>query len=133
MPVGSDFTMLYFGEHLGPNEADLPVQRAAFVGNQTSAKHFTVDNQPATEAYMLLQTLHVGVFSHRILINGQALEGYQLPQHQGWATWMVGIPDGILRHGANTLQILRDTDTDDSFAVAHVAIHWRELINGVGD
>jgi hypothetical protein len=129
MPVGSDFTMIHFGEHLGPNEANLQVPWAVFVGNQTSLKTFNVDNPPAGEAYLLIQTLHVGVFSHRIYINGIELNGYQIPQHDGWATWLVGIAEGVLLHGSNTLQILRDANTGDSFVVGQVVVHWREVVN----
>lgn len=131
MPVGSDFTTIYFGEHLGPNETDLQASWATFVGNQTSVKTFNVDNPPANEAYMLIQTLHVGVFSHQILINGVELSGYQIPEHRGWSTWMVGLGEGLLKHGANTIQIIRDKRSNDSFVVGHVVIHWRELVDTV--
>ncbi len=127
MPVHSDFTIIPFGEHLGSNEADLHAPWAAFVGNQTSLKTFNVDNRLTGEAYLLIQTLHVGVFTHHIYINDTKLNGYHLPQHEGWSTWMVGLRDGVLKHGANTLQIMRDLQSDDSFVVGHVVIHWREI------
>ena len=129
MPVGSDFTTIYFGEHLGPNETGLNASWAAFVGNQSSQKAFTVDNPPANEAYMLVQTLDVGVFSHKIYINGMELQGYQIPDHQGWSTWMVGLGEGTLKHGTNTIQVVRDKTSDDSFVIGYVVIHWREIIS----
>jgi hypothetical protein len=129
MPVGSDFTIIQFTEHLGANEADLPASWATFVGNQTSVKTFNIDNPPQGEAYLLIQTLHVGAFSHRIFINGVGLNGYNLPQHEGWSTWMVVIQDGVLVHGANTLQVVRDEETNDNFVVGHVVVHWREVVN----
>jgi hypothetical protein len=129
MPVGSDFTIIPFSEHLGPNESDLEASWATFVGNQTSVKTFNIDNPPQGEAYLLIQTLHVGVFSHRIFINGVGLNGYNLPAHEGWSTWMVPIQEGVLLHGANTLQIMRDDGSDDSFVVGNVVVHWREVVN----
>ena len=129
MSIGSDFTMIYFGEHLGPNETDLQASWTTFVGNQSSQKTFNVDNPPANEAYMLVQTLHVGVFSHKIYINDVGLDGYQIPEHQGWSTWMVGLGEGILKHGANTIQVVRDKNSDDSFVVGYVVVHWREIVN----
>ena len=127
MPVRSDFTMIHFSEHLGSNEVDLNAPWARFVGNQSTLKTFNVDNRPTGEAYLLIQTLKVGVFSHKIIINGTELSGYNLPQHDGWTVWMAGIDEGILKHGANTLQIIRDTSAQDNFVVGYVVIHWREI------
>ena len=129
MPVASDFAMIYFGEHLGTNEADLSAPWATFVGNQSSHKEFNVGNPPTSAAYMLIQTLNVGVFSHQIYINGIKLDGYHIPQYPGWSMWMMVIPEGTLRHGANTLQIVRDETSSDSFVVGHVVVHWREVVN----
>ncbi len=129
MPVGSDFNIIQFSEHLGANKADLDASWATFVGNQTSVKNFNIDNPPQGEGYLLIQTLNVGVFSHRIFINGFGLNGYNLPQHAGWTIWMVTIQDGVLLHGANSLQIMRDEASKDSFVVGHVVVHWREVVN----
>ena len=41
---------------------------------------------------------------------------------------MTVIPEGILAQEANTIQIVRDSSTDDDFVVGSATIHWREVV-----
>lgn len=127
MAIRSDFVAIYFGEHLGDNANDLNVPWATFVGNQTTVKNFYISDQPAGNAYLMLQAYDVHQTGHRILINGQNLSGFDIPRETGsWQTWMDVIDSGLLRFGNNTIQIQRDADTGDNFVVGNVVIHWRE-------
>lgn len=130
MRTNSDYAIIFFGEHLGDNMDDLIVPWANFVGNQSTQLAFGIDGQPVGQGYMLVQALHVGVFSHEILLNKIALPGPVLPQHDGWQTWMITIDEQILKQGRNTIQIVRDANTGDDFVIGNVVVHWRELYTG---
>ena len=122
----ADYRRIYFGEHLGDNVNDLDVPWASFVGNQTSVRNFYVDGEPR-EAYLIAQLYDVHASSHKILINGVDLSGFDLPREPGgWQTWMDAINSGLLIQGNNTIQFVRDGSTGDNFVVGNVAIHWRE-------
>ncbi|MBK8021103.1 MAG: hypothetical protein IPK19_06620 [Chloroflexi bacterium] len=132
MTTHSDFAIIPFAAHLGADAYGLQVPWATFYGNQTPVQTFEIDGKPTETGYMLIQTLAVGLSSHKILINGHMLSGLNLPQHDGWQTWMIVIDVGLLRHGTNTVQFVRDAMTNDSFVVGNVVVHWREVEADVG-
>lgn len=119
--------MIRVGEHLGDRVHDLHVPWAKYVGNQTTVKTFNVDATPIGDAYMLVQALGVSQFTHKVMINGGEIGGFNLPPSNDWQTWMIIINERFLKRGANTIQIIRDASTTDDFVIGAVVIHWREL------
>lgn len=102
-------------------------------GNTVATRPFQIEGTPFGDGYLLIQQFDVEVSTHRIQINGTDLPGLDLtPMPPGnpdrvWLTWMDRIPPDILRSGANRLTIRRSEQTDEFFAIANVAVHWREL------
>jgi hypothetical protein len=126
MPTRSDFAVIRFGEHLGDRLTDLHVPWAVYVGNQSTVKSFTVDAAPIGDAYLLIQALGVSEFSHKVLINGAEVGGFNLPPSRDWQTWMVIVNERFLKRGSNTIQVVRDATTPDDFVIGAVVVHWRE-------
>ena len=126
MAQRSEHRVIYFAEYLGNNADDAAYPWATFVGDQTTVKSFTIDGNPSSDAYLILQVSALQSFAHKILINGTDLAGFDIPPHSGWQTWMDAIDVGLLRQGNNTIQIERDSGSRDHFSVGNVAIHWRE-------
>ena len=124
----ADFRAITFNEHLGDQAGDINAPWAPFMGNQTSVKTFNVDGVPTGEAYVLLQVYDVHSSGHKILVNGTDLAGFDIPQHPAedrWQTWMDVMESGLLKQGANTIQITRQSG-GDNFIVGNVTVNWRE-------
>ena len=128
-PTRANYALLNFQEHLGDSANGLDVPWAEFVGNHRSSEYtFTVPRVPATEPYLELQTFDVGSYDHEILVNGDALTGFDVPPASGWQYWMDPITGTELTEGENTLRIVRDASTEDAFVVGSVIVHWKEPI-----
>ena len=88
------------------------------------------DDLPATDdvtdAYVQLQAYDVGTYGHDIRLNEQSLSGFDIPPSQGWQSWMDTITGTALQEGENTLQFVREADSNDSFVVGNVVVNWRE-------
>jgi hypothetical protein len=78
--------------------------------------------------YLLITVRSVDSSSHRIIINGKDLLGWDIPLPPGnsdaWFTYTDQIEPGILQAGGNNLRITRSGN--DDFAVRDVIVHWRE-------
>lgn len=128
MKIRSDFEIIYFGEHLGDKDSDISAL-AAFVGNQTTVKSFTINGVPTQDAYILLQVYDINSKGHKILVNGTDLGGWDIPPRpQQWQLWMDIIDTDNLVQGENTVQIVRDPSSKDNFLIEHAVIHWKESV-----
>jgi hypothetical protein len=131
MALHGNFAIVRFDQLLGPKDTGIADPDIPFVGNQTSEREFWIDGMPAGEGYVLIQAADVGSYGHRILINGVDLPHHDLNPESARQTWRLSmdiIPDGILAQEANTIQIVRDSSTEDDFVVGSATIHWREVV-----
>jgi hypothetical protein len=119
----SNHTRIAILEQLGPREdPDLPW--ATFGGDRTDAYTFSVPTAEAADAYIQLQLYDVDTYGHEILLNGEPLDGFDLPPADGWQHWMDTIEGPALVEGENTVRIRRDTEHRDSFAVGAIVVTW---------
>lgn len=123
----ANYAQLHFGEHLGPDDDELDVPWASFVGDETSEAAFRVPAEPV-DPYLEIQAYEVGAFDHEILVNGEPLSGFDLPPADGWQLWMDAVAGDELRAGENAIQVVRDAATADSFVVGNVVVHWKEAL-----
>lgn len=99
-------------------------------GNTEATRTFNVEGPPrdgrGDTGYLLIQAHDVENGNHQILLNGNHLPSFDIPEHgnQQWFTWMDRIPPGFLNQGQNRLTIRRSGN--DDFFVANVVVHWRE-------
>jgi hypothetical protein len=125
----ANYTLLDFQEHLGESSDGLDVPWAEFVGNHRSTEHeFTVPAGPVTEPYLECQLFAVDSYGHEIIVNGDALSGFDIPPAPGWQYWMDTITGAELIEGENTIRFVRDADTRDDFVIGSVVVHWKESI-----
>lgn len=125
----ANYALLDFQEHLGESSDGLDVPWAEFVGNhRSSEQRFTVPAGPVTEPYLEIQMFDVGEYGHEIVVNGDALTGFDIPPAPGWQYWMDTITGAELTEGENTIRIIRDADTRDDFVIGSVIVHWKEPV-----
>jgi hypothetical protein len=125
--MASSFAVISFDEHLGDNVADHTAPGFTFTGNQTSVRNFNISGIPVGTGYLIVQTFDVQNKGHRILVNGADLPGQDLVRtsKNRWQDVMDIIPEGFLRQGNNTIQILRASG-GDNILIGKVAINWLE-------
>lgn len=126
----ANYDVVTFAAHLGVDEHRLDLPWATFHGDRSSEETFEVTTDDPTDAYLELQAYEVDEYGHEILLNGEPLTGFDLPPSDGWQLWMDTAAGAALQPGENTVQIARDTDTNDSFAVGTLVVHWREPVDG---
>ena len=124
----ANYALVSFQEHLGPDEEGLDVPWASFSGDKTDAHTFDVPTADPREAYVQMQVYDVGTYDHDVVINGDALSGFDVPAREGWQYWMDTVTAARLEDGQNTIRFRRNTDSDDSFVVGTVAVHWKEPV-----
>jgi hypothetical protein len=122
----ANYALVTFMEHLGEMESQLDVEWAEFVGDRTTELTFEVSTDDPSDAYLQLQAYDVGTYGHDIRLNEQSLSGFDIPPSQGWQSWMDTITGTALQEGENTLQFVREADSNDSFVVGNVVVNWRE-------
>ncbi|MEF8853512.1 MAG: hypothetical protein V5A44_05125 [Haloarculaceae archaeon] len=123
----ANYALVTVLEQLGPSADALDVPWAEYAGDETAVHGFTVP-EGATEAYVELQAYDIGAYTHEIVLNGDPLSGFDVPPAEGWQYWMDAITERELAAGENTLQIRRDTATDDAFAVGTAVVNWKEPV-----
>jgi hypothetical protein len=130
VPTRANYATVYVGAQLGPDGRELDLDWADDVGDATDEFAFEVPTTEPTDAYVGIQAFDVGTYGHEIQVNGEALSGFDIPPNDGWQYWVDTLTGASLVAGENTLQIVRDDDTKDSFAVGTVTIHWKEPDDG---
>lgn len=124
----ANYALCEFGEHLGEHRDGLDVPWADFVGDRSSERSFEVPTATPIDPYVGVQAFDVDEWGHEILLNGGPLSGFDVPPSSGWQYWVDRITGTTLRQGENTVQVVRDTDTDDGFVIGTVGIHWKEPV-----
>ncbi|WP_132059651.1 DUF7383 domain-containing protein [Halorussus amylolyticus] len=124
----ANYALVNVSAHLGPMRDAIDVPWADFVGDATPKHEFEVPTADTSDAYLGLQAFRVDDYGHEILINGEQLSGFDVPPADGWQYWEDALTHAELREGTNTLQVVRDEESDDSFAVNNVTVHWREPV-----
>lgn len=125
----ANYSQVNLAAHLGPNEHQLDLPWAKYHGDRTAEETFEVSTADPTDAYLELQAYDVGDYGHEILVNGKALTGFDIPPSDGWQLWMDTVTGSALQPGENTVQVARDVDSADSFAVGTLIVHWREPVD----
>ena len=123
----ANYALCSINEYLGPDEGSLDLSWATFGGNRTSEYEFSVPVEDVTDVYVELQAYDVGAFGHEIVLNGEALGGFDIPPGSGWQYWMDSPAEMPLQAGENTLCIRRDEDSRDAFAIGTVVVNWKEV------
>jgi len=124
----ANYAMVSLQEQLGEDRDDLDVPWATFAGDETDVHTFEVTTDEPVEPYVEMQVYDVGSYDHELLINGEALSGFDVPTGHGWQYWMDTVTTARLREGENTLQFRRDTESDDSFVVGTLTVNWKEPV-----
>jgi hypothetical protein len=127
MNYRANYAQLQFGEHLGPDQSALGVPWASYVGDRSSELTFEIAAEPH-DPYLEVQAYEIGSFDHEILVNDEPVSGFDLPPAEGWQYWMDSITGATLVVGENTIQVVRDVSTDDSFVIGNVVVHWKESL-----
>jgi hypothetical protein len=122
----ANYALVNFMTQLGESAGDLDTPWAEFAGNQTAPQSFEVTTDDPTEAFVQLQAYDVGKFGHEIVVNGEPLSGFDIPPSPGWQAWMDSVTGASLTGGENTLQVRRDTATEDAFVIGTATVHWKE-------
>jgi hypothetical protein len=121
--ASANYATIYVGATLGPRTLDL--DWAADAGDATDDFEFEVQAADPIDAYVGLQAFDVGTYGHEIQVNGESLSGFDIPPNDGWQYWVDTLTGASLHEGTNQLCIVRDTASDDSFAVGTVTVHWK--------
>ncbi|MGM0591253.1 MAG: DUF7383 domain-containing protein [Halobacteriota archaeon] len=130
MTSRANYATLFVGAQLGPEDRQLDLDWATFVGDETDAYEFTVPTDSAEEPYIGVQAFDVGDYGHEIELNGQALGGFDIPPCDGWQYWVDTLSNVDLVEDTNTVRICRDIETRDRFAIGTVIVHWKERQSG---
>ena len=124
----ANYATVYVGAHLGPDGRKLGLDWATDAGDRTDSLEFEVPTASPAEPYVGVQAFDVGEYGHEIVVNDEALSGFDIPPNEGWQYWVDTLTDVTLREGTNTVHIARDTETRDAFAVGTVTVHWKEPV-----
>lgn len=124
----ANYALLTFQEHLGADETTLDVPWASFAGDETATKTFRVPTDEPADPYVEMQVYDVGSYDHDLVLNGEALAGFDAPVGDGWQYWMDTVTAARLSEGTNELLFRRDEGSGDSFVVGSCTVHWKEPI-----
>jgi hypothetical protein len=125
MSLHTDYALVTVLEHLGEDPDALNIEWAEFAGDASTLQTFDVTTTKPLDAYFEIQLYDVGTFGHEVLVNGEPLTGFDLPPSDGWQLWMDTVTGAMLQQGENTVQVVRDSESDDEFAIGNVIVHWR--------
>ena len=66
---------------------------------------------------------------HTIIINGQSVTSpggnFGNSGSANWATLTVLLDENVLKQGQNSIQFLRDPNTEDNFLIDNVVVNWK--------
>lgn len=133
MRFRANYAVVYVGAQFGPEDRSLGLDWAEQVGDETPVYEFEVPTDETHEPFVGLQAFDVGSYGHEIAVNGETLSGFDIPPNDGWQYWVDSLTGASLHAGTNTIQIRRDPDAEDAFAIGTMRIHWKEAIASEGD
>jgi hypothetical protein len=122
----ANYATCTFQQHLGPSADSLDVPWAEFVGDRTDKLTFEVPVADPVDPYVEMQVYDVSDYDHEMLVNGEALSGFDIATGTGWQYWMDTVVPARLHEGENTLQFRRNADGTDAFVVGTAIVHWKE-------
>lgn len=126
MSARANYATIYVGAQLAPEGRKLDLEWATDAGDRTDAHEFEVPTDDPQDAYVGIQAFDVDAFGHEILVNGDPLSGFDIPPNDGWQYWVDTLTGTSLVEGTNTLEIARDPESMDAFAIGTVTVHWKE-------
>lgn len=125
----TDFVMVPIQQHLGDNKNDIFAPGYPYRGDVSDTFNFTIDSDPNGEAYLLVQIYGSYFEGHTIIINGKNVTSpggnFGNSGSLNWSTLTVLIDDNTLKQGQNTIQFLRNPNTEDNFLIDNVVINWK--------
>ena len=125
----SNFIAVPIQQHLGDNKNDIFAPDYPFRGDISGTFNFTIDTNPVGQSYLLVQIFGSYFQGHTININGQEvtspLGNFGSTGDANWTTLTVLIDDGILKEGLNSIQFLRNADSQDNFLIDNIIVNWQ--------
>lgn len=128
MNTRANYATVYVGAQLTPDNKRLDLDWATDAGDQTDTYEFEIDAEEPHEGFVGIQAFDVETYGHEIRINGEPLSGFDIPPNDGWQYWEDTITGASLVEGTNTVEITRDPESGDAFAVGTVTVHWKETV-----
>jgi len=125
----SDFVIVPIQQHLGDNKNDIFAPGYPYRGDVSDTFNFTIDSIPDGSGYLLVQIYGSYFEGHTIIINGQSVTSpsgnFGNSGSANWATLTVLLDEDVLRHGQNSIQFLRNPNTEDNFLIDNVVVNWK--------
>lgn len=125
----TDFVIVPIQQHLGDNKNDIFAPGYPYRGDLSDTFNFTIDSDPNGEAYLLVQTYGSYFEGHTIIINGKNITSpggnFGNSGSLSWSTLTVLVDDNTLKQGQNTMQFLRNPNTEDNFLIDNVVVNWK--------
>jgi hypothetical protein len=125
----SDFVTVPIQQHLGDNKNDIYAPGFPYRGDISDTFNFTIDSTPNEDGYLLVQIYGSYFEGHTISINGQNVTSpggnFGNSGTANWATLTVLLDEGVLKPGENSIQFLRNPNTEDNFLIDNVVVNWK--------
>lgn len=125
----SDFVGVPIKQHLGDNKNDIFAPSYPYIGDVSDTFNFTIDSTPSEGGYLLVQIYGSYFEGHTITINGQNVTSpggnFGNSGSLNWATLTVLLDENVLKEGQNSIQFLRNPNTEDNFLIDNVVVNWK--------
>jgi len=125
----SDFVVVPIQQHLGDNKNDIFAPGYPYRGDVSDTFNFTIDSTPSGSGYLLVQIYGSYFEGNTIVINGQDVTSaggnFGNSGSDNWATLTVLLDEDVLKQGENSIQFLRNPNTDDNFLIDNVVVNWK--------
>lgn len=125
----SDFVIVPIQQHLGDNKNDIFAPDYPYRGDVSDTFNFTIDSTPSGSGYLLVQIYGSYFEGHTIVINGQDVTSaggnFGNSGSENWATLTVLLDEDVLKQGENSIQFLRNPNTEDNFLIDNVVVNWK--------
>ena len=125
----SDFVVVPIQQHLGDNKNDIFAPTYPYRGDVSDTFNFTIDSIPDGDGYLLVQIYGSYFEGHTIIINGQKVTSpggnFGNSGSINWATLTVLLDKNVLKQGQNSIQFLRNPNTEDNFLIDNVVVNWK--------
>ncbi|ESP87713.1 DUF7383 domain-containing protein [Candidatus Halobonum tyrrellensis] len=129
MRTRATYASVNVGAQLAPEGRSLNLEWADDAGDRTDAHEFEVATADPRDAFLGVQAFDVSEYGHELLLNDDPLSGFDIPPGDGWQYWVDSVTGASLTRGTNTLEVARDTDTRDAFAVGTVWVNWKAPVD----